>query len=164
VRAAALALVALAAAAPPPAAAQAIAAGQRAGASQASAPSAPSAPPLSAAGSTGSGGAGEEGAAAGSSAQTDPLVSNGLGSPSCSGAIAGELARVQRRNCETSGFVAAPAPTGDYGIDVHIDTGPLGVSSGEIWSAVQDLVITPLWMALVWAVHAVVAISIKVDL
>ena len=56
----------------------------------------------------------------------------------------------------TSGFVAAAAPTGDYGIDVHIDTGVLGLSSGGLLSAVQDLFVTPLWMALVWIVHALV--------
>ena len=63
---------------------------------------------------------------------------------------------MSRRDCETSGFIAAPAPTGDYGIDVHIETGLLGVTSGGLLSAVQDLFVTPLWMALVWAVHALV--------
>ena len=50
----------------------------------------------------------------------------------------------------------AAAPTGDFGIDVHIDTGLLGFSSGGLLSAVQDLLISPLWMALVWIVHALV--------
>ncbi len=83
-------------------------------------------------------------------------MSNGLGSPTCRGALAGELSATSRRNCETSGFVAAPAPTGDYGIDVHIDTGVLGLGSGWVPSIMQDLIVTPLWMALVWAVHALV--------
>ncbi|HWJ50499.1 MAG TPA: type IV secretion system protein [Solirubrobacteraceae bacterium] len=53
--------------------------------------------------------------------------------------------------------MAAPAPTGNYGIDVHIDTGLLGgFSSGGLLSAVQDLFVTPLWMALVWSMHALV--------
>jgi len=94
----------------------------------------------------------------------DPLVSNGLGSPTCKGALAGELSRTSRHNCETSGFVAAPAPTGDYGIDVHIDTGVLGVSEGGL---LQDVIVTPLWMALVWAVHALIVMlewSFTVDL
>ncbi len=118
---------------------------------------APSSPPLT----TGAGGApaadgGEEGASGAAQAGADPLVSNGLGSPTCGGALTGELSRTARRNCETSGFVAAPAPTGDYGIDVHIDTGVPGLSAGWLLSIVQDMLVTPLWMALVWAVHALV--------
>jgi hypothetical protein len=109
---------------------------------------------------TGAGGeapaSGEEQASGVQQAAADPLVSNGLGSPSCRGALAGELSHASRRNCETSGFVAAPAPTGDYGIDVHIDTGLPGLSSGWLLSIVQDVVVTPLWMALVWAVHALI--------
>jgi hypothetical protein len=52
--------------------------------------------------------------------------------------------------------VAARAPTGDYGIDVHIDTGVLGLSTGGLLSAVQELFVTPVWMAMVWLVHALV--------
>jgi hypothetical protein len=120
-----------------------------------SAQRAPSAPVLGAA----SGAAGGEGEGAGASVQSesDPLVGNGLGSPLCKGALGGGLSAASRRDCEMSGFVAAPAPTGDYGIDVHIDVGVLGgLSTGGMLSAVQDLFVTPLWMALVWAVHALV--------
>jgi hypothetical protein len=132
----------------------ALAAAPNAPAPRRGAPSrAPNSPPLS----TGQEGAqaldGEEGAGATPGTQADPLVSNGLGSPTCRGALAGGLSRPSRRNCETSGFVAAAAPTGDYGIDVHIDTGVLGVT---VTSVVQDMIVTPLWMALVWAVHALV--------
>jgi hypothetical protein len=89
--------------------------------------------------------------------ESDPLVSNGLGSPLCKGALGGGLPAAGRRNCETSGFVAAPAPTGDYGIDVHIDVGVLGgLSTGGMLSAVQDLFVTPLWTAVVWSVHGLV--------
>jgi hypothetical protein len=88
--------------------------------------------------------------------EADPLVSNGLGSPLCQATLGGELSGASRRHCETSGFVAAAAPTGDYGIDVHINTGLLGLSSGGLATAVQDLFVTPVWMALVWAVHALV--------
>ena len=89
--------------------------------------------------------------------EADPLVSNGLGSPLCRGAPGGaELSGAGRRNCETSGFVAAAAPTGNFGLDVHIDTGVLGLSSGGLLTAVQDLFVAPLWMAVVWAVHALV--------
>jgi len=109
---------------------------------------------------------GEEGAGDTPQAEADPLVSNGLGSPSCKAALASELSATGRRNCETSGFAAAPAPTGDYGIDVHIDDGLLNPGS---WgsSIAQDLFVTPLWMALVWAVHALVVMlewSFTIDL
>jgi hypothetical protein len=105
----------------------------------------------------GSGGGEAEGAGASVQGEADPLVGNGLGSPLCKGALGGGLSAASRRNCETSGFVAAPAPTGDYGIDVHIDIGVLGgFSTGGLLSTVQDLFVTPLWMALVWAVHALV--------
>jgi hypothetical protein len=117
---------------------------------------APSSPPLSSGEADASGaGGGDEGAAEAPQAQTDPLVSNGLGSPTCTGALADELSATSRRNCETSGFAAAPAPTGDYGIDVHIDSGSLNIDS---WgsSITQDMFVSPLWMALVWAVHALV--------
>ncbi|HTB70276.1 MAG TPA: hypothetical protein VK707_04795 [Solirubrobacteraceae bacterium] len=95
--------------------------------------------------------------AEGSVGEADPLVSNGLGSPSCrDGFGSGELSTRARQDCETSGFVAAAAPTGDFGLDVHIDTGFLGLSSGSLLASVQNLCVTPLWMALVWAVHALV--------
>ncbi len=81
----------------------------------------------------------------------DPLVENGLGSPLCG--EAGELAPANQRNCATSGFEAAGAPTGDYALDVHIDAGLLGVSSQTL---LEDDVVEPAWMGLVWIVHTVV--------
>jgi hypothetical protein len=132
-----------------------------------SASRAPSSPPLTPSdGDAGEATGGEQGAGATPQAEADPLVSNGLGSPSCKGALAGELSATGRRNCETSGFASAPAPTGDYGIDVHIDDGLLNPGS---WGSTiaQDLFVTPLWMALVWAVHALVVMlewSFTIDL
>jgi hypothetical protein len=118
---------------------------------------APSKPPLIAgAGQAGAPEAGE-GTVSQPQGEVDPLVSNGLGSPLCKRVLGeGELPPARRRDCETSGFVAAAAPTGNYGIDVHIDTGVLGLSSGGLLSIVQDLFVTPAWMALVWVVHALV--------
>jgi hypothetical protein len=61
--------------------------------------------------------------------------------------------------------VASGAPTGNYGIDVHIDTGPLG--SGWLSSAVQDVIMTPVWMGSVWAMHALLVMlewSFTIDL
>jgi hypothetical protein len=115
---------------------------------------APSSPPL--AGPAAGQPAGEEGSAGAGEGELDPLVSNGLGSPTCNRASHGELSATSRSHCETSGFVASAAPTGNYGIDVHIDKGVLGLSDGGLMSAVQDLFVTPLWMAMVWAVHALV--------
>jgi hypothetical protein len=122
---------------------------------------APSGPPLTGAGANVATGAeaaaGEDPAAGTRHGEVDPLVSNGLGSPLCTNAPGGaDLTGQSRRNCELSGFVAAAAPTGDYGIDVHIDTGLLGLSSGGLLATVQDLFVTPVWMAVVWAVHALI--------
>jgi hypothetical protein len=108
-------------------------------------------------GSAFSAGADAEADSEGFGVEADPLVSNGLGSPSCRGGAAGAaLSARAQANCETSGFVAAAAPTGDFGLDVHIDTGLLGLSSGGLLASVQELCVAPLWMALVWAAHALV--------
>ncbi len=69
----------------------------------------------------------------------DPLVENGLSSPLCKGATSGGLSSAAQSNCQTSGFVGAPAPTGNYAIDVHIDVGPFGLSKGGLLSVIQDL-------------------------
>ncbi len=129
-----------------------------------SAKRAPSAPALGAGSGSGGGGVSSVGpgetegsGVASVQGESDPLVANGLGSPLCKGELGGGLSAAGRRNCETSGFVAAPAPTGDYGIDVHIDVGVLGgFSTGGMLSEVQDLFVTPLWTAVVWSVHALV--------
>ena len=134
----------------------------------AGASTAPAGPPLTSGAGSLNGGGGEGEPAGLAQGEADPLVSNGLGSPLCDGALGGaELSGGNQRDCQTSGFVAAPAPTSDYGVDVHIDTGVLGLSSGGLLSAVQDLFVTPLWMALVWAVHALVVLlewSFTIDL
>lgn len=117
----------------------------------------PTEPPLLRPGASNVTGGDEPQAGGSPGTEADPLVSNGLGSPLCSGPPGGSaLSPSSRRNCETSGFVAAAAPTGNFGIDVHIDTGLLGLSSAGLLAIVQNLLVTPLWMALVWAVHALV--------
>ncbi len=90
------------------------------------------------------------------SSEGDPLVENGLSSPLCDGGMSGGLSPAAHTNCQTSHFVGAPAPTGNYGIDVHIDVGPLGLSEGGLLSVIQEIFVTPLWNALVWVVHALV--------
>jgi hypothetical protein len=118
------------------------------------APRAPVAPPLTSA--TPGAGGGEPGAAP--AVAPDPLAGNGLNSPGCAGTALAQLTAAGRSHCATSGFVAAGAPTGDFGIDVHIDTGFLGFSEGTLLSAIQDMLLAPVWMALVWLVRALVVL------
>jgi len=80
-------------------------------------------------------------------------VGNGLGSPMCHNGAGAELSAASTRNCRTSGFEAAQAPTGNYAFDVHINTGWLGANSDTLE---QDYLISPVWMALVWIVHALI--------
>ena len=120
---------------------------------------APSGPPLVTGTATGTGASLDEVESAGADASSsapasggDPLVENGLGSPLCS-AGASDLSAASARNCATSGFEAAGAPTGNYALDVHIDTGALGFTAATLE---QDYLIEPVWMGLVWVVHALV--------
>jgi len=116
-------------------------------------PRAPTGPPLV---SGAAGAAPEEGTAA-PSGSTDPLVENGLGSPVCRDyAARGGLSPAAAADCRTSGFVAAAAPTEDYALDVHIDTGAFGIGENTFQVAAQDYLIGPVWMGLVWVVHALV--------
>jgi hypothetical protein len=114
-------------------------------------PRAPTAPPLSTGGSALSPEA--EASASAPPSGGDPLVDNGLGSPLCRGSAGAELSAIVARNCRISGFDAAQAPTGDYAFDVHIDTGVLGANGATLE---QDYLISPVWMALVWVVHALI--------
>jgi len=127
-----------------------------------SAPTAPSGPPLvSGEGAYAEGGE-EESEAQAPPTGSEPLVDNGLGSPLCASPAA--LSAAARRNCETSDFVAASAPGIDYGLDVHIDQGPLGLDGESLF---QSWLVKRPWNVLVWAVHAVlVAIewSFTIDL
>lgn len=116
---------------------------------------APTAPPLL--GSSIAGGGDEPQIGGSPAAEADPLVRNGLASPLCNDALGGpDLSAGSRHNCETSEFIGAAAPTGNFGLDVHIDTGFLGLSSAQLLVIVQNLLVAPVWMALVWAVHALV--------
>lgn len=101
-------------------------------------------------------GSGSEETLASGRPQPDPLVSNGLGSPSCTSTLGLELTGASRRDCETSGFAAAGAPTGNFGLDVHIDTGLIPLSGSSLMSAIQDIFIAPVWLAVVWLVHVLV--------
>jgi len=120
---------------------------------RAASPRAPSKPPLTSGPTTGGGE--EEASAAGMSSAGDPLVSNGLGSPLCrAGAGEGDLSQASQSNCQTSGFEAAPAPTGDYAFDVHINTGATKWTN-DAAATFQDLLQLG-WTVLEAAVHGVI--------
>lgn len=114
---------------------------------------APSGPPLLSGVSAGP--SGEEGPEAGVVSDSgDQLVENGLSSPLCKGGIAGRLSAAAESDCRASGFVGASAPTDNYALDVHIDTGAFGLSKGGLLSVIQDVFIAPVWGALEWVVHS----------
>jgi hypothetical protein len=115
-----------------------------------SVPRSPIGPPLLGRGSSAS--AAADASASAPPSTGDPLVENGLGSPLCQRAVT-SLSAVSQRNCETSGFEAAAAPTANYAFDVHIDTALFSLNFAVL---VQDYVLSPVWMGLVWLAHAVV--------
>lgn len=115
-------------------------------------PRAPNLPPLAVGASPRQG----EEAAGIPPAAGDQLVENGLSSPFCANTTRGALSRAAQSDCDTSDFVGAPAPTNNYELDVHIDTGAFGVSKGTIASLVQDTFVALGWMAIVWCMHALV--------
>jgi hypothetical protein len=85
----------------------------------------------------------------------DPLVSNGLGSPLChAGGGEGDLSSQAASDCRTSGFEAGPVPTGNYGFDVHINTGVTKVNA-DLESYLQDLLQLG-WTVLVAVVHGLI--------
>jgi hypothetical protein len=61
----------------------------------------------------------------------------------------GQLSATARADCAASGDVAAPAPIDNYQFDIHIDTTASGLRNAFA-VLVQDYLLTPLWMALVW--------------
>ncbi len=83
----------------------------------------------------------------------DPLVSNGLGSPMCHD-VEAVLSRTSQNNCRTSGFEAAPAPTGNYAFDVHINTG-IAKWDNDAAAMFQNLIQLG-WTVLVAAVHGLI--------
>lgn len=94
----------------------------------------------------------QESSASGAPSGGDALAANGLGSPLC--ADSAQLDTTSRRNCQTSGFIAASAPTGNYAFDVNIDTG-IGNLSNSASAIVLDFAEQG-WMALVAVTHALI--------
>ena len=97
----------------------------------------------------------------GSAGPNDPLAANGFTSPSCATAVLfAELSPAARTNCEVSGVAVAPVPLSNYAFDTNITSG-LGASfDDDVDSIVEDLLIMPVWTAIVWLIHvAVVALE-----
>ncbi len=116
---------------------------------------APSNPPLTSGAAEAGTSAEEESPDAGTSSAGDPLISNGLGSPMCrAGSREDDLSQASERNCQTSGFEAAPAPTGNYAFDVHINTA-VTKWKNDAAATIQNL-LQLAWTALVTAVHGVI--------
>lgn len=126
------------------------------------APARPTGAGASVAGATATGGpagtplGGSDASAAAPPSGGDALASNGFDSALCRDrAVRAELSSTAQANCETSDFVAAAAPSGNYGFDVHMDTG-LGAVQNTVPVLVQNILLTPAWTALVWITHALV--------
>jgi hypothetical protein len=83
-----------------------------------------------------------------------PLAANGFESPSCSSPeLADQLSAAERTNCSVSGVAVAPVPLSNYAVDVGIPSGISASFSDDIDSIVQDLLVTPVWTAVVWLAH-----------
>lgn len=113
---------------------------------------APSKPPL------GSGGTEktfeEEASSSVSQSGGDPLVDNGLSSPLCRKSA--DLSPLAARDCRISHFDAAQAPTGNYGFDVHVNTGLTDVAND-----LDVYILNPVqwsWTLLVAVVHLVIVV------
>jgi hypothetical protein len=78
----------------------------------------------------------------------DPFPGLGGESPSCKTATG--QARV---NCRESGSIAHRYPIGNYGFDIHIDTG-FDAPSGSFFSAIQNVLLF-CWLALLYLVKGV---------
>jgi hypothetical protein len=113
-------------------------------------PRAPSGPPLT------TGGAEASEAQSTQSSGGDPLVENGLGSPMCHApAGAAPLSAQVRSDCRTAGWVAAAAPTSDYAFDVNAGGGFLSGLDPQL--LLQRYLLAPMWMGVVWVVHALLS-------
>ena len=85
-----------------------------------------------------------------------PLASNGFSSPSCTAPELGsQLSAAQRTDCAVSGVDVAPVPLSNYAVDVNIPSGLDASGTDDLFTIVQDLLVTPVWTALVWLIHVV---------
>jgi hypothetical protein len=87
---------------------------------------------------------------------SSPLASNGFQSPSCTTpALAAQLSVAERTNCAVSGVAVAPVPLSNYAVDTNIPSGIGASIDDNLDGIVQELLVTPVWTALVWLVHVV---------
>ena len=87
----------------------------------------------------------------------DPLVSNGLGSPLCSGSVAARTRRSEQAQLRNLGLRGGAAP--DRRLRrrrAHRHRACTDSARAACSATVQDLLVTPVWMALVWAVHGLI--------
>ena len=85
-----------------------------------------------------------------------PLAANGFASPSCtSELLTAQLSDAQRTNCGVSGVDVAPVPLSNYAIDVNIPSGLGASTTDDLYTVAQDLLVTPVWTAVVWLIHVV---------
>jgi hypothetical protein len=85
-----------------------------------------------------------------------PLAANGFASPSCTSAVlTAQLSVAERTNCEVSGVAVAPVPLSNYAVDINIPSGLDASFHHDLDTIVQDLLVTPVWTALVWLIHVV---------
>jgi len=98
-------------------------------------------------------------ASPGAAPMGDPLADNGLSSPLCrSSRLASGLSPLAQANCASSGLAVSPAPVTHYGFDVHIDSGWTASLNRSALSIVQEVVLTPVWTALVWLVQGTLVV------
>jgi hypothetical protein len=87
----------------------------------------------------------------------DPLSANGFESPSCAtAALFAQISPTAQRDCQVSGVAVAPVPLSNYSFDINIDSGIGASVTDDIDTIVQQLLLTPVWTALVWLIHVVV--------
>ena len=71
-----------------------------------------------------------------------------------------QISVTARRDCEVSGVAVAPVPLSNYAFDTNISSGLDASFGDDIDTIVQELLLTPVWTALVWLIHvAVVALE-----
>lgn len=84
----------------------------------------------------------------------EPFSGNGGGSPLCNKPTL--LSAAAQKNCETSDFVAAPDPTGNYAFDVNINTS-VSNWSNDVATTIENFLQFG-WIALVALVHGLLVI------
>jgi hypothetical protein len=91
----------------------------------------------------------------------NPLAANGFSSPTCTTpSLYAQISPTERTNCEVSGVAVAGAPLSNYGFDTNIEGGLEASVTDDLDSVIEQVVLSPIWIALVWLVHvAVVALE-----